>query len=235
MSRIFIEEILIARNVKFQRISFYVIFLHQHYPKKRNIHYSYICEEYLRQEDLTSVDVIDIHWRNIETKHVKFQRISFYAILLHQHSPKKRSIHYSYMWRMFAPGRSCISRCQGYSSKEGSAFLMWALAKQCYFGAKPWWISFYLSVKKSILLAILFMTLVWLPMSWCEAVQGLHCKPMSFQRKILMNIIRMFLLQLNNIDSTQFNQSIPASASPKSSVSKPTLLCFFYMWYFKMC
>ena len=150
-------------------------------------------------------------------------------------SQKKEYSLFIYMWRMFAPGRSCISRCQGYSSKEGSAFLMWALANQCYFGVKPWWISFYLSVKKSILLAILFMTLVWLPMSWCEAVQGLHCKPMSFQCKTLLNIITMFLLQLNSIDSMQFNQSIPTSVPPKFSLSKPNLYsvsftCDIWKW-----
>ena len=180
--------------------------------------------------------IYNIHRGNIENQKCQISKGIFLCnISTPTLSQKKEYSLFIYMWRMFAPGRSCISRCQGYSSKEGSAFLMWALAKQCYFGAKPWWISFYLSVKKSILLAILFMTLVWLPMSWCEAVQGLHCKPMSFQCKTLLNIITMFLLQLNSIDSMQFNQSIPTSVPPKFSLSKPNLYsvsftCDIWKW-----
>ena len=129
-----IEEILKARNVKIERISFYAIFLHQHSPKKSNIHYSnifvfIICEEYLRQEDLASADVKDIHRRNIEnqkcqiSKDISLCKVSTPTLT----QKKKRNIHIHYMSRKFAPGRFCISRCQGYSSKEGSAFLMWRL------------------------------------------------------------------------------------------------------------
>ena len=63
--------------------------------------------------------------------------------------------------------------------------------------------------KKSILMMeILFMTLVWLPMSWYEAVQRLHCKPMSFQCKTLMNII---LLKGKNVSFYSWTISIPRS------------------------